>query len=113
VVTSQWEETFGLVAVEAMAAAVAPIAAARGSFPELITHGVDGLLVQPGDPAALADALGEADRDPQGFVAMGRRARETYERRFRPETNVDQLLDIYRFALSHPVGATAKAPSDA
>jgi glycosyltransferase involved in cell wall biosynthesis len=111
VVTSQSEETFGLVAVEAMAAMVAPIAPARGSFPELVTHGVDGLLVQPGDPTALADALEEADRDPQRFVTMGRRARETYECRFRPETNVDQLLDIYRFAVSNPVGGLPVQPS--
>ena len=40
---STWEETFGLVAVEAMAAGVPPIAAGHGSFPELITSGVNGV----------------------------------------------------------------------
>lgn len=113
VVTSQWEETFGLVAVEAMAAAVAPIAPTRGSFRELVTHGVDGVLVQPGDAAALADAFVEVDRDPERFEAMGRRARETYECGFRPETNVERLLEIYRFAGSHPVGARPEGSSDA
>jgi len=43
-VPSAWEETFGLVAVEAMAAGVAPVAPATGSFPELIEHDVDGQL---------------------------------------------------------------------
>ena len=47
---SAWEETFGLVAIEAMAVGVPPIAAGHGSFPELITPGVDGTLFDPGDP---------------------------------------------------------------
>ena len=40
VLPSAWEETFGLVAVEAMASGVAPIAAGHGSFTELITPGL-------------------------------------------------------------------------
>ena len=44
VVPSQWEETFGMVAVEAMAAGTAAVASAHGAFPELITHGSDGAL---------------------------------------------------------------------
>ena len=47
---STWEETFGLVAIEAMALGVPPVAAAHGSFPELITPDVDGALFRPGDP---------------------------------------------------------------
>ena len=47
VLPSAWEETFGLVAVEAMAAGVPPIAAGHGSFTELITPGVDGVLFNP------------------------------------------------------------------
>jgi hypothetical protein len=34
-----------------MALGVAPVAAAHGAFPELITDGVDGVLFRPGDPA--------------------------------------------------------------
>src|SRR5208283_2337734 len=51
---SQWEETFGLVAVEAMAAGVPPVAAAHGAFHELISDGVDGVLFKPGSVASLA-----------------------------------------------------------
>ena len=40
VVPSQWEETFGMVAVEAMAAGTAPVASAHGAFPELVTPGI-------------------------------------------------------------------------
>ena len=62
---SAWEETFGLVAVESMAAGVPPIAAAHGSFPELITPSVDGMLFSPGDPEALAFAIADVERNPE------------------------------------------------
>jgi glycosyltransferase involved in cell wall biosynthesis len=100
---SAWEETFGLVAVEAMAAGVPPIAAAHGSFTELITSGVDGVLFSPGDPAALALAIADAERNPEQYEVYGEQARKTYEQRFDPERSVEELLGIYRFAITHPV----------
>jgi glycosyltransferase involved in cell wall biosynthesis len=106
VVPSAWEETFGLVAVEAMAAGTPPIAPAHGSFPELIRHGIDGLLVRPGSPSALAAAFAEVDRNPDDFVALGATARATYLARFTPGTSLDQLLAIYRFAIQHPTSIT-------
>ena len=103
VVPSQWEETFGLVAVEAMAAGVAPIAPGRGSFPELVRDGVDGLLVTPGDPSALAAALCDVDENPARWRAMGRAGRQSHSDRFEASAAVQQLLDIYDFALGHTV----------
>jgi glycosyltransferase involved in cell wall biosynthesis len=100
---SAWEETFGLVAVEAMAAGVPPIAASHGSFPELITAGVDGTLFSPGDPAALGRAIADLERNPEQYEAYGDQARKTYEERFDPQRSVAELLEIYRFAISHPV----------
>ena len=100
---SAWEETFGLVAVEAMAAGVPPIAAGHGSFTELITPGVDGVLFRPGDPAALALAIAAAARDPEQYEVLGDQARKTYEQRFDPQRSVAELLEIYRFAITHPV----------
>lgn len=99
---SAWEETFGLVAVEAMAAGVPPIAAGHGSFPELITPGVDGALFDPGDPAALGRAIADVERSPEQYAAYGEQARKTYEERFDPERNLEELLEIYRFAIAHP-----------
>jgi len=99
---SQWEETFGLVAIEAMAAGVVPIAAAHGSFPELIGDD-NGVLFEAGDAAALASVLGDIDSDPERFAAYGANARRTYLERFDPTENLRQLLEIYRFAVGHPV----------
>jgi len=97
------EETFGLVAVEAMAAGVAPIAAGHGAFSELITSGVDGVLCRPGDPVSLADAIAAADADPARYATFGKQARCTYEERFDPGRNLEELLAIYNFAITHPV----------
>jgi glycosyltransferase involved in cell wall biosynthesis len=101
VLPSQWEETFGLVAVEAMAAGVPAVAAAHGSFPELIGDG--GILFEPGRADALSQALQAVDTDPSRVDRLGLRAQRTYEERFDPEVNLQQLLDIYRFAIEHPV----------
>jgi glycosyltransferase involved in cell wall biosynthesis len=103
ILPSAWEETFGLVAVEAMAAGVPPIAAAHGSFTELITPGVDGVLFNPGDPAALALAIGDVERNPEQYEVYGDLARKTYEQRFDPQRSVEDLLEIYRFAITNPV----------
>jgi glycosyltransferase involved in cell wall biosynthesis len=102
IVPSAWEETFGLVVVEAMALGVPPIAAGHGSLPELVTQGTDGVLFRPGDPAALATAISEAAADPDRYKALGDQARKTYERRFNPERNVRELVGIYEYAVANP-----------
>jgi glycosyltransferase involved in cell wall biosynthesis len=102
VLPSQWEETFGLAAVEAMAAGAIPVASAHGSFPELIGDGTDGVLFRPGDPAALGRALAGLEDDPGGCAALSAHARQTYEKRFSKECNLRQLEEIYRYAISHP-----------
>ena len=99
---SAWEETFGLVAIEAMAAGVPPIAAGHGSFTELITPGVDGVLFSPGDPAALALAIADVEKNPEQYEVYGDQARKTYEERFDPQRSMEELLEIYRFAIAHP-----------
>jgi glycosyltransferase involved in cell wall biosynthesis len=103
IVPSVWEEPFGLVVVEAMAVATPVIAAAHASLAELITPGVDGTLFAPGDPAALADAIFDADTHPDQYEAYGEQARKTYEQQFDPQRSLEHLLDIYRFAIDHPV----------
>lgn len=100
---SVWEETFGLVAVEAMAAGVPPVAAGHGSFVELITPGVDGVLFCPGDPVALALAIADVDRNPERYEVYGEQARKNYEQRFDPQRSLAELLEIYRFAITNPI----------
>ncbi|TCO52086.1 glycosyltransferase involved in cell wall biosynthesis [Kribbella antiqua] len=103
VLPSEWQETFGLVVVEAMAVGVPLLAAAHGSFPELVTDGVDGALFDPGRPDALAKLLLDVDASPAKYDELGRNARTTYEKKHDPHRNLEQLLDIYRFAARQSV----------
>jgi glycosyltransferase involved in cell wall biosynthesis len=102
VVPSAWEETFGLVAVEAMAAGVAPLAPARGSFPELVAHGHSGALYDPDDDMALTALMTQVDAAPERFLALGRRAREEHAQRFGVDRKLEELLHVYEFALANP-----------
>ena len=104
VVPSVWKEPFGLVVVEAMAAGTPPVATERGSFVELITHGVDGILFPPDDHAMLASLIADIEARPAAYETLGRRARETYEQRFNPEHSLEHLLEIYNFAITNPAG---------
>jgi glycosyltransferase involved in cell wall biosynthesis len=108
-IPSVWEEPFGLVAVEAMAAGTAPVATKRGSFFELIAHGEDGVLFPPDDPAAFASVMADIDARPQAYEAYGDRARETYEQRFNPEHSLKHLLEIYNFAIANPAPGVTPA----
>lgn len=88
-------EPFGQVVLEAMAAGVPIIASAEGGPAEVVTDGVDGLLVAPRDPAALAAALRRLAADPSlcsALVGAGRLTAQQY----RPERTAEGLLVIYR-----------------
>ncbi len=110
-VPSVWEETFGLVVIEAMAAGVPAIAPAHASFPDFIRSGHDGVLVAPHSAPALAEAMaGLLDR-PEQALAMGGNARRTYEERYRPEPVMARLIELYEIARRRRTGtATASAP---
>ncbi|MGW1342869.1 glycosyltransferase [Kribbella sp. NPDC002412] len=105
VLPSEWEETFGLVVVEAMAVGVPVLASGHGSFPDLVEHEVDGMLFEPGRPDALAKLLLDVDTTPDRYEELGRRARKSYEEKHQTAHNLEQLLEIYRFAIRHPASA--------
>lgn len=81
-VPSIWEEPFGLVAIEAMAAARPVVAARVGGLQDIVHHGETGLLFARGDAAALAQALGQLLDRPEMRVRMGAQGRATVERQY-------------------------------
>lgn len=88
-------EGFGIAIIEAMAASRPVVATAVGGIPEVVVHGETGLLVPPGDPAALADALHELLAHPERARELGARGRERAHEKFRIEAIVKQHEDLY------------------
>jgi glycosyltransferase involved in cell wall biosynthesis len=76
VVHASHDEPFGIVVIEAMALGKPVIAGSQGGPREIVTDGVDGLLVRYGDPVALGAALGRCLDDPDFAVALGTAARQ-------------------------------------
>jgi glycosyltransferase involved in cell wall biosynthesis len=87
-------EPFGQVVLEGLAAGVPVVAAAAGGPAELITSGVDGILVTPGDSEGLATELRRLVADPGLRARLSSAGRER-SREFAPERAVASLLKIY------------------
>ena len=89
-------ESFGLVALEAMACEVPVIATHIGGIPEVVRHGVDGFLYDVGDIASMADGCLSILRNPQMREDLGKAARDHATREFCASKIVLQYEDLYR-----------------
>ncbi len=90
-------ESFGLVAIEAMAAGAPVVALAAGALAEVVTHGVNGFLVAADDaaPAACGDCLISLARDPHRLKVMRAAARSTFEERFTVDAMIEAAEPAY------------------
>jgi glycosyltransferase involved in cell wall biosynthesis len=70
------QEGLPVVLMEATSVGLPIVATAVGGVPEVLTDGVDGLVVPPGDPLALADALSRVVTDPDLRARLGTGAKE-------------------------------------
>jgi glycosyltransferase involved in cell wall biosynthesis len=93
-------ETFGLVALEAFSCGTAVIASRHGGLGELVTDGVTGLLVEPGNAADLAQKLAWAEAHPEVMMRMGQAARLEYEKKYSSARNYRLLMEIYQEAIA-------------
>ena len=94
-------ESFGIVLVEAMAAGLPVVASRIPGYVEVLTDGVQGLLVPPRDPLALAEAAGRLLDDADLAREMGAAGRE-HARRFAWSTVAGELEAIYEEVTGPP-----------
>jgi glycosyltransferase involved in cell wall biosynthesis len=95
-VLPSYVEGMPMALLEAMSWGLPTIATAVGGVPEIITHEANGLLIPPGDTAALAAAIARLMADPQLRQRLGDAARATVAERFSLDTAVRRLLEFYR-----------------
>lgn len=101
VVPSLGSEAVSRAALEWMALGRPLIASSVGGLPDLIEDGVTGLLVPPGDSAALATALEALLLDPQKAESLGRAARARWEAEFGMNTFYAATQQVYDEATAH------------
>lgn len=89
-------EAFGLVFLEAMAFGLPVVATAVEAVPEIVVQGETGLLVPPGDPAALAEACAALLGDPARARRMGEAGRARVALRFGWDRAAARMLDVLR-----------------
>lgn len=105
---SVWE-SFGMVCLEAMAAARGVVASSGGGMAEIVEHGRTGLLVPPRDPKAIANAILQMLRDPARRIAMGRAARAHVAGAYGPDVIGPMQEESYRRAIENAARRQAKA----
>jgi len=88
-------EPLGIVNLEAMACGTAVVGSRTGGIPEVVADGETGLLVPPGEPEPLAEALNVLLRDPDRAEAMGQAGRKRAVSEFGWPAIAAQTADLY------------------
>jgi glycosyltransferase involved in cell wall biosynthesis len=95
VVVPSVAEAFGLVLAEALYLGRAVVATRVGGSPEIVDDGVDGILVPPGDSAALAEAIGRLLDHPGERERLAGAGRQKVQERFSFETMTRAYEALY------------------
>jgi glycogen(starch) synthase len=104
VVPSRWPDPCPTVVLEAMRAGVPVIASRSGGIPDLLDDGVEGVLVPPGRPPALARAIAGLLADPDRAAVMGAAGRRRATQYTASKISA-QILRVYGDVLREaPVG---------
>ena len=113
-------ESFGMVLTEAFAAGTPVVASEIAGYSDVVTNGVDGVLVPPADPQSLAEALQAMYAEPERREAMAAQARHSAQRYAWPRV-ADQVQEVYELTQLAPdpvtptervTRATGLAPAD-
>lgn len=88
-------ESFGVSVIEACACEKPVVVSSVGGLPEVVEHGVTGLVVPPRDPEQTARAIEQLVRDPDLRARMGKSGRKRVSAIYNWTDNVRQTIDIY------------------
>jgi glycosyltransferase involved in cell wall biosynthesis len=94
-VPALYGEAFGLYVIEALAAGVPVVQPRTAAFPELVEATGGGVLCEPGDPCALADAIERLLRDPRRMRALGEAGRNAVFEKFGAEAMAKETLRAF------------------
>jgi glycosyltransferase involved in cell wall biosynthesis len=109
VLPSVSNEDFPNVVLEAMAMSKPVLASRLAGIPEQVIDGVTGLLVEPGDETALAEALAELLRDPAKRRELGAAGKARFRSMFTPAAAVERYASLYA-ALCGEAGDRSASP---
>ena len=101
-------EAFGNVFAEALASGLPIVGSTTGGIPELVEHGVNGLLIDPGQPLALARAIQYLAQDPELLQLMRTRNRSKAEATLQWSQITGRYLALYE-GLQHRAAALGLA----
>jgi glycosyltransferase involved in cell wall biosynthesis len=102
--TSAQPEPFGGVVMEAMAMSLPVVATNIGGSLDQVLDGVTGLLVPPGDPVALADAIEKLMQDPAWCQRMGAAGVKRIGERFTLMTMTHEMEDLFEQTIASAKG---------
>lgn len=108
-VLPSYHEGLPVSIVEAMSVELPVISTTAGAIPEMITEGVEGYIVVPGDVDALARALVAMSKDPERRRRMGAAARLRAERTYSREVVIPMIDDLYAACLGTRRGGPGAA----
>jgi glycosyltransferase involved in cell wall biosynthesis len=98
-------EPFGLTVAEAMSAGIPVVASGTGAIPEIVTHGVTGLVVPAGDPGAIAAAVARLRDDPASALRIAEAGRVEVADRFALATMTSGVDAVHREVSGRPAVA--------
>ncbi|MGD8700581.1 MAG: glycosyltransferase family 4 protein, partial [Gemmatimonadales bacterium] len=93
-------EGFGITFLEAAACGTLAVGSHTGGIPDALDDGRTGLLIPPGDPVALEEALESVLSEPRRYDAMRERARQRAESEFDWPKRVEAMVDVLRDAVT-------------
>ncbi len=89
-------EGIPVVLMEAMASGLPVISSQLSGIPELVDHGISGVLIEPRDTEALAGILLDLAADPEKNISLGRAGREKVLNEFDLEKNTLKLIELFK-----------------